>query len=137
MTLAIIKPDAVSSGRIGEVIRRLEEAGFSIRAMKMTTLSRSQAEAFYTVHKGKHFYERLVAFMTEGPVVAMALSRNDAVGHLREVIGETDPGKAKNGTIRKDLAASKERNVIHASDSQENAATELSFFFSKEELLRR
>jgi nucleoside-diphosphate kinase len=135
MTLAMIKPDAVSSGQIGEVISRLEEAGFSLRAMKMVKLSRSEAEQFYDVHRGKHFYEHLVEFMIEGSIVAMALVRNDAVAKLREVIGNTDPEKAGAGTVRRDLASSKERNVIHASDSLENAAVELSFFFSDRELL--
>ncbi|MFQ6103832.1 MAG: nucleoside-diphosphate kinase [Candidatus Glassbacteria bacterium] len=137
MTLAVIKPDAVSSGQVGEIIRRLEEAGFTILAMKMVKLSRNRAEEFYAVHRGEHFYDRLVEFMTEGPVVALALSREGAVSHLREVIGDTDPRNAKDGTIRKDLAASKERNVIHASDSAESAALEISFFFSERELMHR
>jgi nucleoside-diphosphate kinase len=135
MTLTMIKPDAVSSGRIGEVIKRLEDAGFLIRAMKMVRLSDEEAQIFYEVHRDKPFYENLVSFMTEGPIVAMALERENAVAHLRAVIGDTDPEKALPGTVRRDLAESKERNIIHASDSPDSARTELSFFFSKSELL--
>jgi nucleoside-diphosphate kinase len=135
LTLAMVKPDAVSSGQTGEVIRRLEDAGFCIRAMKMLTLSRREAEVFYSVHRGKPFYAQLVAFMSEGPVVAMALSREHAVSRLREVIGDTDPQKAGAGTVRRDLASSKERNVVHASDSPESAEAELAFFFSRRELM--
>jgi nucleoside-diphosphate kinase len=135
MTLAMVKPDAVSSGQIGEVMKRLEGAGFEIIAMKMVRLSTRDAESFYEVHRGKHFYEKLVSFMTEGPIVALALARENAVAHLREVIGNTDPKEAAAGTVRRDLAESKERNVIHASDSPENASIELSFFFSRQELI--
>jgi len=135
LTLTMSKPGAVSSGQTGEIIRRLEGTGFIIRAMKMVRLSESGARAFYEVHADKPFYESLVRFMTEGPIVAMVLEREDAVAHLREVIGNTDPQNAADGTLRKDLAESKERNVIHASDSPENARIELSFFFSRRELL--
>jgi nucleoside-diphosphate kinase len=134
-TLAMIKPDAVTSGQIGEVIRRLEEAGFTIRAMKMLRLTREEARRFYDVHRGKDFYDDLVAFMTESRIVALALERDDAVGHLRKVIGSTDPARAAEGTIRRDLASSLQRNVIHASDSPENAERELLFFFSRRELI--
>jgi len=135
LTLTMIKPDAVSSGQIGEVIRWLEEAGFGIRAMKMVRLSREGARAFYEVHADRPFYDSLVDFMTEGPIVAMVLERENAVAHLREVIGATDPQDAAPGTLRRNLAESKERNVIHASDSPENAKIEISFFFSRRELL--
>lgn len=134
-TLALIKPDAVSRGQVGEVIRRLETAGFTITALKMLHLSRREAEEFYAVHREKDFFSDLVQFMTEGPIVALALTRDKAVAHLREVIGATDPREAREGTIRRDLAESKQRNVIHASDSPENAERELSFFFSERKLL--
>lgn len=134
-TLALIKPDAVSRGQIGEVIRRLEGAGFVITALKMLHLSEAEAQEFYAVHRGKDFYRDLVNFMTEGPIVALALARDQAVAYLRSMIGDTDPRKAKEGTIRRDLAETKQRNVIHASDSPENAERELLFFFSRRELL--
>ncbi len=134
MTLAMIKPDAVTNGQMGEVIGRLESAGFTIRAMKMLRLSREEARLFYDVHRGKDFYDDLVAFMTESRIVALALEHSDAVARLREVIGNTDPARAAEGTIRRDLASSVQRNVIHASDSPENAERELLFFFSRREL---
>jgi nucleoside-diphosphate kinase len=136
-TLALIKPDAVSQGLIGEVIRRLEAADFKIAALKVVHLSEEEAGAFYAVHREKAFYDDLVRFMTEGPIVAIALSRDRAVAHLRSVIGATDPAEAEKGTIRRDLAESKQRNVIHASDSPESATRELAFFFSERELLSR
>lgn len=135
MTLAMIKPDAVTSGQVGEVIARLERAGFTIRAMKMVHLTRNEAQEFYDVHRGKNFYDNLVAFMTESRIVALALEHDDAVRRLREVIGNTDPALAAEGTIRRDLASSLQRNVIHASDSPENARRELLFFFSEREFI--
>ena len=134
-TLAIVKPDAVGARQIGEVIKRLEGAGFEILGMKMVRLNPRTAGEFYAVHKERPFYGSLVEFMTSDRVVAMALSRENAVAYLREVIGATDPKEAEPGTIRADLAESKERNVIHASDSTENAKIELSFFFNQNELL--
>lgn len=132
-TLAIIKPDAVASGKSGRILAHLQEAGFTVRALRMTRLARAEAEAFYAVHRGRPFYGSLCAFMTSGPCVLMVLERADAVLHLRAVIGATDPAEAAAGTVRKLYAESKERNAIHASDSDENAAREVSFFFSEAE----
>lgn len=134
-TLAIVKPDAVASGRAGQVIAHLEQAGFHVRAMKMTHLDEAQARAFYAVHSERPFYGSLVSFMTSGPVVPMVLEAPGAVLKLREVIGATDPAEAADGTVRKLFAESKERNAIHASDSDENAAGEIAFFFAGRELL--
>jgi nucleoside-diphosphate kinase len=132
-TLAIIKPDAVGSGKAGRVLAHLEEAGFAVRALRMVRLTRAQAEAFYAVHRGRPFYGSLCAFMTSGPCLPMVLERGDAVATLRTVIGATDPGEAAAGTVRQLYAESKERNAIHASDSDENAAREIAFFFSEAE----
>jgi len=134
-TLAIIKPDAVASGKAGAVLAHLEKAGFQIRALRMTRLNPDQAQAFYAVHRERPFFQSLVSFMTSGPVIPMVLEAEDAVPRLREVIGATDPAEAAEGTIRALYAESKERNAIHASDSDENASTEISFFFSQAELL--
>jgi nucleoside-diphosphate kinase len=136
LTLAIIKPDAVSGGKSGNILAHLEAAGFTVRALRMTRLSTAQAEAFYEVHRERPFYRSLVTFMTSGPCIPMALERRDAVAHLRTVIGATDPAEAAEGTVRKLYAESKERNAIHASDSEENAAREVGFFFAAAELLR-
>jgi len=132
-TLAIIKPDAVGSGKAGRVLAHLEEAGFVVRALRLARLTRAEAEAFYAVHRGRPFYGSLCAFMTSGPCIPMVLERGDAVATLRTVIGATDPGEAAAGTVRKLYAESKERNAIHASDSDENAAREIAFFFSEAE----
>jgi len=134
LTLAIIKPDAVRAGTTGKILAHLEGAGFQIRAARLVRLSTAQAEAFYEVHRARLFYRSLVAFMTSGPALALALERDDAVARLREVIGATDPAEAKPGTVRKLYAESKERNAIHASDSPENAAREVVFFFPEREL---
>ena len=134
-TLTIIKPDAVASGYAGKIISHLEEKGFGILAMKMTRLSEAQAGAFYAVHEGRPFYAELVEFMTSGAVIPIALEREDAVSYLREVIGSTDPAEAADGTVRKLYAESKGRNAIHASDSDENAANEVAFFFGESELV--
>jgi len=132
-TLAIIKPDAVASGKAGRIIAHLEDSGFTVRALKMTRLNADQAGAFYAVHRERPFYESLKTFMTSGPVIPMVLEGDDAVPRLREVIGATDPAEAAQGTVRQLFAESKERNAIHASDSDENAAQEISFFFSEHE----
>ena len=132
LTLAIIKPDAVQAGNAGKILAHLEAQGFTIRAARLVTLTRPQAEAFYAVHKERPFFRPLVAFMTSGPGLALALERDDAVAYLREVIGATDPAEATPGTVRKLFAQSKERNAIHASDSPENAAREVTFFFPEE-----
>jgi len=134
LTLAIIKPDAVQAGNAGKVLAHLEAQGFKVRAARLVRLSQPQAEAFYAVHRERPFFRSLVTFMTSGPGLALALERDNAVAHLREVIGATDPAEAKPGTIRKLYAQSKERNVIHASDSSENAAREVAFFFPESEL---
>ena len=128
-TLAIVKPDAVAGSKTGKIIAHLEQAGFVLRAAKLTRLTPPEAGAFYAVHRGRPFYDSLVEFMTSGPCLPMALERADAVRHLRTVIGATDPAEAADGTVRKLYAESKGRNAIHASDSDENAAREIAFFF--------
>jgi len=132
-TLAIIKPDAVAAGKCGQILAHLEAAGFTIRAMRMTRLTEEQAGAFYAVHRERPFYGSLVAFMTSGPCVPMILESEDAVAQLRRTIGATDPAEADEGTVRRLFAESKERNAIHASDSDENSAVERAFFFSTQE----
>ena len=128
-TLAIIKPDAVEKGLIGKIIAHLEGAGFVVTDLQMTRLSDAEARRFYEVHAGRPFYDSLVAFMTSGRSVPMVLERKSAVSALRETIGATDPSRAAEGTIRRLYAESVERNAIHASDSPENAAREIEFFF--------
>lgn len=135
LTLAIIKPDAVGSGKAGKILAHLEGAGFTVRALRLLSLSTEQAGAFYAVHEGRPFYEELVEFMTSGPVIPMVLEADDAVPLLRETIGATDPAEAEEGTVRKLYAESKGRNAIHASDSDENARNEIGFFFSDHERL--
>ena len=135
MTLAILKPDSVRAGNAGNILAHLEKEGFTIRGLKVLHLTQAQAQAFYEVHKERPFYGSLVTFMTGGPVIPVALERNNAVAHLREVMGATDVAKAAPGTIRKAFGTSIEENAIHGSDSAENAALELSFFFSRAELL--
>jgi nucleoside-diphosphate kinase len=134
LTLAIIKPDAIGAGRAGKILAHLETAGFAVRAARLVKLSVAQGEAFYEVHRERPFYRSLVTFMTSGPALALALERADAVAHLRQVIGATDPAEAQPGTVRQLYAESKERNAIHASDSPENAAREVAFFFPASEL---
>ena len=133
-TLAIIKPDAVERHLAGKIIQRIEDEGFQIRAMRRIHLSKAQAEGFYAVHRERPFFADLVAFMTSGPCLPMALERDDAVATLRAVIGATDPAEAAPGTIRKLYAESKGRNAIHASDSDENAVREVGFFFPEGEI---
>jgi nucleoside-diphosphate kinase len=130
LTLAIIKPDAVAAGNIGKIIAHLEKEGFKVREAQLIRLDQTRAESFYEVHRERPFFKSLVAFMTSGPALPLALERNDAVAHLRKVIGATDPAQAEPGTIRKLYAQSKEKNAIHASDSEENAAREVAFFFA-------
>lgn len=134
-TLAIIKPDAVAAGHAGKIIAHLEERGFRLLAARMTRLTREQAGEFYAIHRERPFYAELVEFMTSGAVIPLALGAEDAVGKLREAIGSTDPAEAADGTVRKLYAESKGRNAIHASDSDENAAGEIHFFFSDADLL--
>jgi nucleoside-diphosphate kinase len=131
LTLAIIKPDAVAAARTGKILAHLEAAGFRVRAARMVRLSLPEAQAFYAVHRERPFFGSLCAFMTSGPCLPLVLERDGAVKHLRTVIGATDPAEAAPGTVRKLFAESKERNAIHASDSDENAAREIGFFFAE------
>jgi nucleoside-diphosphate kinase len=134
-TLAIIKPDAFAAGKAGSIIAHLEKAGFTIRAARVIHLSQAQAGEFYAVHRERPFYPSLTTFMTSGPCMPLLLQRSDAVSELRRVIGATDPAEAAPGTVRKLFAESKERNAIHASDSDENALREVRFFFGETQLL--
>lgn len=134
-TLGIIKPDAVASAHVGEIITLIEQNGFRILGMKMLRLSQPQAQAFYEVHKQRPFFPGLVKFMTEGPVVVLALERDDAVAQWRELMGATNPANAAEGTLRKRFAENIERNSVHGSDAAETAAEEIPFFFSGAELL--
>jgi len=129
-TFSIIKPNAVRTGKTGPILAMINEAGFDIAAMRMVRLTKPQAESFYSIHKGKSFYEGLIEFMTSGPVVVMLLRRENAVDHFRKLIGSTDPAKAEPGTIRKLYAVSVQMNAVHGSDSIENAVIEANFFFS-------
>ena len=134
-TLTIIKPDAFGSGKAGKIIAHLESAGFRIIAARVMHLSEAQAKEFYAVHRERPFYASLVSFMTSGKCMPMVLERADAVAELRGVIGATDPAQADAGTVRKLYAESKERNAIHASDSDESAERESRFFFSDADLI--
>jgi nucleoside-diphosphate kinase len=134
-TFSMIKPDAVSAGQVGEILAMIQKAGFKILGLRMTRLTEPQAEAFYAVHRERPFYGGLVTFMTEGPIVVMALGREDAIKGLREVMGATNPANAAEGTIRKRFAENIERNCIHGSDAPETAEVELRFFFSSSDLL--
>ncbi len=135
-TLAILKPDAIGLDITGKILTHLEEAGFRILAARTTLLTNVEAEAFYDVHRERPFFGSLVAYMTSGPCMPLVLEHERAVEYLREVVGATDPAEAAEGTIRKLYAESKERNSIHASDSPENARSEVAFFFSTAELKR-
>jgi nucleoside-diphosphate kinase len=134
-TFSAIKPDAVAAGQAGEILAMIQKAGFRILGMRMTRLSQTQARGFYAVHKEKPFFEGLVKFMTEGPIVVMALERENAIAGLREVMGATNPANAAEGTIRKRFATNIERNCIHGSDAPETAEQELRFFFATADLL--
>jgi nucleoside-diphosphate kinase len=134
-TLTIFKPDAVGAGHSGAMLARLEEEGFRVVGLKRMRLTLEQARAFYAVHRERPFFEGLVRFMTEGPVVAAALERENAVAHLRTTMGATDSKKAERGTLRNLYGTDIERNAIHGSDSPENAAKEVAFFFSEAELV--
>jgi nucleoside-diphosphate kinase len=136
-TLSIVKPDGVRKNVIGEVCRRFEKSGLSIVAARMTRLTTAQAEAFYAIHRERPFFRDLVSFMTSGPVMVQVLEGADAVAKNREIMGATDPKKAAPGTIRADLASSIDQNVVHGSDSVENAATEVAFFFAQSEICAR
>ena len=134
-TLTIVKPDAFGANKAGKIIALLEQQGFRIRAARVVHLSEAEAKEFYAVHRERPFYGSLVSFMTSGPSMPMVLEKRDAVAELRKAIGATDPKEAAEGTVRKLYAESKERNAIHASDSDENAAREARFFFSERELI--
>lgn len=134
-TLAIIKPDAVKKKYIGQIITKITESGFKIKAIKMVHLTKSSAEGFYEVHKGRPFYKDLVDFMTSGPCIPITLEKENAVADFRKLIGATDPAEAEKGTIRKLYAANKGENAIHGSDSDENAAIEIRHFFSRNEII--
>ena len=133
-TFSIIKPDAVAAGNAGAILSRIEAAGFRIVALRMRSLTRAAAEGFYHVHEARPFFGSLCAFMSSGRCVTMVLERENAIAHLREIMGATDPAKAAPGTIRKDFAASIERNAIHGSDAPETAAFEIGYFFPGLEL---
>jgi nucleoside-diphosphate kinase len=134
-TLAILKPDCVRKKVTGEVIARIEKAGFRILGMKKIRLTKETAGGFYEVHKGRPFYDSLVEFMSSGPCVPIALEKENAVADFRTLIGATDPKDAAEGTIRKSFADNKGENIIHGSDSVENARIEIGFFFSTRELI--
>ena len=134
-TFTMIKPDAVEAGNIGNIIQMITDAGFSIKAMKLTQLSTEQAQEFYAVHNERPFYGELVEYMTSGPIVAAILEKDNAVADFRELIGATDPAEAKEGTVRKKYAESKGRNAVHGSDSDENANIECDFHFGVAELV--
>jgi nucleoside-diphosphate kinase len=134
-TLAILKPDTVKRNLMGEVVARIEKAGFRILAMKMVKLTGETAGGFYAVHRGRPFYDDLVRFMSSGPCVPIALEKENAVADFRALIGATDPKDAAPGTIRKQFAASKGENIVHGSDSPENGRIEIAYFFSEKELV--
>jgi len=136
-TFSIVKPDGVARNLIGEVYRRFEKAGLSIVACKLVQLSKAEAEGFYAVHKARPFFNDLVKYMTSGPVVLQVLEGDNAVARNREIMGATDPKKAAPGTIRADLAESIEANTVHGSDSAENAALEIAYFFAQSEIHSR
>ena len=134
-TLTIIKPDAFNAGKAGSIIAHLEKAGFKVIASRVMRLAETQAQGFYAVHRERPFFAPLVKFMTSGKCMPMVLERADAVATLRKTIGATDPAEAEAGTVRKLYAESKERNAIHASDSDENAEREARFFFAEADLI--
>lgn len=134
-TLCIIKPDAVEKRKQGAILQRLQEEGFKIIGLRQTTLSRQTAEGFYAIHRERPFFAELCTFMTRGPVVVIALERENAVLHLRNVIGATDPAKAAEGTIRKQFGGSVGENAVHGSDSVENGMIETAYYFQGAELL--
>jgi len=134
-TFTIIKPDSVRKGNFGKIISRLESEGFRILGIKKIALTQKQAEAFYGVHRERPFFPDLVKYMTSGPVYVAALERENAVAHLRKVMGATDPAKADKGTIRAEFGESIEQNAIHGSDSDENAKNEVGFFFADSEVI--
>lgn len=135
-TLSIIKPDGVAKNVIGEIIRRFEKSDLRVVSMKLTRLTKEEAQGFYHVHRARPFFESLTAFIASGPVVAMVLEGEDAIRKNRTIMGATDPGKADKGTLRADFGSSIESNLVHGSDSAESAAFEIPFFFSSLEIFR-
>jgi nucleoside-diphosphate kinase len=134
-TFTIIKPDSVRKGNFGKMISHIEGEGFRVLGVKKVSLSQRQAEAFYGVHRERPFFGSLVEYMTSGPVYVVALERDNAVAHLRQIMGATDPTKAEAGTLRKLFGESIEQNAVHGSDSDENAKIEIAFFFAESELV--
>ena len=134
-TLAILKPDAVRKNLIGQIITKITESGFKVKALKMVKLTDDSAGGFYEVHKERPFYNDLIKYMTSGPCVPVALEKENAVADFRKLIGATDPQVADEGTIRKLYAENKQENIVHGSDSDENAAIEIAHFFTRKELL--
>ncbi|HEX7128291.1 MAG TPA: nucleoside-diphosphate kinase [Thermodesulfobacteriota bacterium] len=135
-TLSIVKPDGVAKGVTGEVLRRLEQAGLKIVAMKMIRMSKAEAEGFYAVHRARPFFDSLTTFMSSGPVVVSVLEGENAIAKNRELMGATDPAKAAPGTIRKDFADDVEHNIVHGSDGPDTAKTEIAYFFAETEIQR-
>jgi nucleoside-diphosphate kinase len=136
-TFSIIKPDAVKDRQAGEILSRLEKAGFRIVALRLRHLTRAEAEGFYHVHRQRPFFASLTTFMSSGPCITMVLERENAIAHLRDLMGATDPAKAAPGTLRRDFASSIEANVIHGSDAAETARFEIGYFFPGIELIER
>lgn len=134
-TFSIIKPDAVKAGQAGQILARLEKAGFTLVAVRLRNLGKAEAEGFYHVHRERPFFASLTSFMSSGPCITMVLERDDAIAKLREIMGATDPAKAAPGTIRKDFASSIEANCIHGSDAPETARFEIGYFFPGVELI--
>ena len=134
-TLAILKPDCVRKNLIGEVLRRIQEAGFSVQALKMLTLTKEEAQGFYAVHEGKPFFDELTDFMSSGPCVPVVLEKERAIEDFRALIGATDPAEAEDGTIRGDFADSVGQNIVHGSDSPDNGKLEVSYFFPEHEIV--
>ena len=135
LTFGIVKPDAVRAGKAGAIIQRIADAGFRVRGMKLIHMTKQEAEGFYEVHRGRPFYEELTTFMSSGPAVVLALEKEGAVKAWRDLMGATDPSKAEEGTLRKQFATSIGENAVHGSDSEENAAIEVAYFFSRLELV--
>jgi nucleoside-diphosphate kinase len=135
LTFGIIKPDAVRGGKAGAIIQRITDGGFHLRAMKLIQMTLEEAEGFYDVHRERPFFPELTTFMSSGPCVVMALEKEGAVKAWRDLMGATDPAKADEGTLRKEFGGSLGENAVHGSDSEENAAIEISYFFSKLEIV--
>lgn len=135
-TLSIVKPDGVRKHLVGEVIKRFEDAGLKVVALKMIWMDKKEAEGFYAVHRGKAFFESLTTFMSSGPAVVMILEGEGAISKIRELMGATDPKQAKEGTLRRQFATNIERNVVHGSDARETAAFEIGYFFNALEIFQ-